>query len=86
MYFVDASWKGNMIMSSLTSFVRVSGMHLLGYRESDYTYLGALGTWNIAGLVAIAIYELAARMIEARQKRQLSAAECSTREKTIELA
>jgi hypothetical protein len=83
MHFVDASWKGNMIMSSLTSFVRVNGMRLLGYHESDFTYLGAIGTWNVAGLVAIVIYEVSARAIEFRQNKRLDT-EGSTREKTIE--
>jgi hypothetical protein len=86
MHFLDASWKGNMVISSLTSFLRVSGMHLLVYHEIDFTYLGAIVTWNVAGLVAIAIYEATVRMIEFRQNRRLSAAEGSMGEKTIELA
>jgi hypothetical protein len=82
MHFLDAGFKGNILISLITSFLRTNYMHLMGYKEGDFGYLGALGTWNVAGLVGLVIYEVAARVIESRRGtyRKL------TPEETTELA
>jgi hypothetical protein len=85
MHFLDANFKGHMIISLMTSLLRANCMRFIGYRESDFTYWGAIGTWNIATVVALVIYEIAARIIESRRSNNICT-ETLTREDTIELA
>jgi hypothetical protein len=84
MHFVDATWKGRIIMTWLTRLVRMSYMHFTGYEESDFTYWSAIVTWNVAGVVAIVVYEIAARMIESGRSTQIPV-EMLTRQDTTEL-
>jgi hypothetical protein len=84
MLFVDATLKGRIIMTWLARLVRMSYMHFTGYEEGDFTYWSAIVTWNVAGVVAIVIYEIAARMIESGRSTQIPV-EMSTRQDTTEL-
>jgi hypothetical protein len=82
MRFLNTGFKGNMLISMITSFLRFNYMHLMGYKESDFGYLGAIGTWHVAGVVGLVTYEVAARVIESIQGRYQKL----TPETTMELA
>jgi hypothetical protein len=84
MHFIDAGFKGHILISVTSSFLRTTYMHLMGYKECDFGYLGALGTWNVAGLVALIMYEIAARIMVSRRSGYLPV-ESLTPKETMEL-
>lgn len=59
--------KDYLVIGSLSGFLRMTSVHMAGYKQSDFTYWETYATWTVSSIVAILIYVTAMWLFASRK-------------------